>query len=59
MGAWVMEEKKGANERRNGGIKARVEAVKGRYGDEGARSRLWWWWWWHERVWQWGELEVR
>ena len=54
-----MEEKKGANERRNGGIKARVEAVKGRYGDEGARSRLWWWWWWHERVWQWGELEVR
>lgn len=30
-----MEAKKGANERRNGGIKARVEAVKGRYGDEG------------------------
>lgn len=35
----------------------RGEAVKRRYGDEGARSRLWWWW--HERVWWGGEIRSK
>lgn len=35
----------------------RGEAVKRRYGDEGARSRLWWWW--HERVWRGGEIRSK